>query len=442
MSLQNIITCLETGKFTITKKYIDYKGPLNLPRLEVELLSKIKSSQECEDIVTHNTFYKIDKKIFALPKQTLYLYLYYQLLYNFYNTPFKSQTKSISMLKSLQPKTIYIPLMIFQNLSIIHQYIENNLYYISIPPIHLPWSDVICVKLFSSYNYTKVIPLPLESTSDLSLEYNNLIDVATSILNPSDDTMKIISQWNMDDFINKTASIAVGVNGTACAGKTSILNKTLTKIHENIDSNASILKAGKYGGYKGKDNEQILALTYQATLFAAMQEQYTSISDRDMFNNLIWRMILYHMDSFSCTPKNIVDNFISKVSRNLINIMSKQPIVILIDLNVPENRYRMYRRETGGDRKRCFIEYYTPSQNCIYGLFAYLCKWPIFNRTFDDEKQENIINLIYSKIKHNVATYNNKLPILNTLEEGSFSYTKSNETEVTYDIATTLGIFK
>lgn len=442
MSLENIIECMEKGTFTISKKCIESKASLNLPRLEVELLSKIKSSQDCEDVATHNTFYKIERKIFALPKQTLYLYLYYQLLYDFYNTPFKSQAESISLLRALQPKTIYIPLMIFQNLSTIHQYIENGLYYITIPPIQLPWSDVICTKLFSSYNYTPIIPLPYESVSSLSLEYDNLIAVVTSILQPKENTMDIISRWNKDDFINKTASIAVGINGTACAGKTSILNKTLTKIQQNIDPNTGIIKAGKYGGYKGKDHEQILALTYQATVFAAMQEQYTSIADRDMFNNLIWRMILYHMDTFSCTPKNIVDNFISKISRNLIHIMSKQPIIVFIDLNVPENRYRMFRRETGGDRKRCYIEYYTPAQNSIYGLFAYLCKWPIFNRTFDEKKQDNIISLIYDKIEHNVVQHNNKLPPVNTLEEGSFSYTKSNDSETNYDIATALGIFK
>lgn len=442
MSLKEIIESLETKKFTITKTRIENKHSLDLQKLELMLLAGIEASVECESVVSQNTFYRFEMKMYCLPKRLLYMYLYYQLLYGFYDSPFENITSSISLLRSLQPKTIYLPVTIFKDLAIIHKYIVIDTFYLSIPPIYLPWSDIIIPKLFSSYNYIVEEQIKPVISTDLHMNYDNLIDIVTRILNPDETTLENISQWDTNQFLYSTDSIAVGVNGTACAGKTAILNKALEKIKTDFDPNAEILKAGKFGGYGGKDIEQVLSLSYQATLFCSMYNQYTSIADRDMFNNLIWRLILCHMDTATCTPKLIVDNFLSKISSNIIKIMTRKPIIILLDLNVPENRYRMYRRNTGGDRKRCFIEFYTPAQNAIYGLFAYLCNWPIFNRDFDQTKQDFIVDLIVSKINENIKNNNDKLPIKNTLEEGSFIYNTGNENITDYKTAVTLGIFK
>jgi len=335
---------------------------------------------------------------------------------------------------------------------IIHKYIHVDQYYVTISPLELTWSDAIIARFYQQFNIIAELPQPTILRDALLIERGNLISLVSRILK-SDVSLfkKEFKMWDRQSFIEDTAPVAVGVNGTACVGKTTILNMALEKIQKYLDPQAQILKAGKFGGFKGKDREQTAAMQYQAITFAVMGDQYTSIADRDMFNNFIWRIIMAHQCTRTCTAEKIVDNVLNKVSSNMIEVMSKQPIMIILDFNIVQNRMRMYKRANGGDRTRCFIQYYTPAQNAVYGLFAYLCKWPTFHRCFSENvtdkeaglvMQKEMVNLIYEKLQTNVRRYNDVLPFSDTLKLGKFVYTLPKDEFAEYNIAEALGIFK
>ncbi|QLI62427.1 KN57gp_065 [Dikerogammarus haemobaphes nudivirus] len=450
MSLVEIITALEEGEFTISNIHPCIKSNkpmLNIKQLEEELESEYRQAETMSEKQTkEGVLYTLHLKMFALDRPTLLLYLYFQIVYNLFDTSFENSLKSAFSIKCLWPFQKITPTnSIIHGLSTIHEYVEHNKYYVVIPPLYLPWSDAIISRYYQRYNSVDVIPKPFVFKTFLNIERKELIKIVDMILNEDPNFVNKVQKgrWSREAFIENTSSIAVGINGTACAGKTSILNQALEIIHETIDPNASILKAGRYGGFVGKDVEQTMAMQYQAIVYGLMVDQYTSLADRDMFNNFIWRLIMAHQDQESCTAEKIVNNFLEKVSSNMINLMLQQPILIFLDLNVPANRVRMFRRGTGGDHFRCFIEFYTPAQNAIYGLFAYLCNWPTFNRSFDEdkiEKQKEVIEMITAKIANNKLKHSNQLPKKNTLQFGRFEYINKESDE--YKTARALGIFK
>jgi hypothetical protein len=124
-------------------------------------------------------------------------------------------------------------------------------------------------------------------------------------------------------FLYDTKFTAVKINGTACAGKTTILNNTLAEIKETIDSNAEILKIGSMGGFAGKDYNQVLAMQYQYVAIGMADQFYTSVCDRCPFNNMIWRIILAMMD----TTQDLVTVFmkeLSDISPLMLELMAKE----------------------------------------------------------------------------------------------------------------------
>lgn len=442
MTLREIITTLETLSFTLQHTKPKVEAPnLDVGNLVQEVTTLSKTQSQNEDEISDTLLNRLEHKMLSLDRPTLLLYLFYQLGFNLFNDVFVTMAESASRFKTLAPYDLELSTL--HNLCMIHKYISINTYYLIIPPFALPWSDVILPKYYHRYNDLTIgFGIPKEF---LSLSDPNLVHIVNMLLNG--DTQVVTSPkwttWTRQNFIENTSPLAVGINGTACVGKTTIIDRAIASIQVEIDPNADIIKAGKYGGYRGKDNEQALAMEYQAIVYGLMQEQYTSIADRDMYNNLIWRFILSHQDTKNCTAENIVQHVTSKISTNMIQIMRKQPIIIIVDLDALKNRRRMFRRAMGGDRLRCFIEYYVPAQNALYGLFAYLCGWPIFNRNFDDKlnQQDEIVDLMVSKIKDNVERYDMKLPTENTLTLGKFSYDLEPD-QYDYNTAVSLGIFK
>ncbi len=217
----------------------------------------------------------------------------------------------------------------------------------------------------------------------------------------------------LDNYVYNSHSMAPMINGTACVGKSTLVNKVLSHVRSNIDPSASIIKAGSLGGFNGKDSNQLLALQYQGVIFTAALTHFTSICDRCPINNLIWRIILQLMK----TNGDVVDDLmhiLDNLSPEAIRLWKTLPIVCIIDSNVNENRKRMLTRaESMGDAFRSLIEKYVPVQNMVYAVFATLLDQPLFNRANPDyisKTEDYIVKLMVKKIEKNCDMHQFVLP--------------------------------
>lgn len=218
-------------------------------------------------------------------------------------------------------------------------------------------------------------------------------------------------------FLEKTFKMAPMINGTTCVGKSYIIGELLETL-KKIDPDTRVLKASKMGRFLGKDFNQVLAMQNQYTLIDAALVQYTSIMNRDPINNLIWRFILklfnFHeygdiVDAFLCL---LVD-----ISPQTLQNFARLPVVILVDTGVVANRKRMYNRaKVSGNRsdfQRSKIRTYVPIQNMVYGVFAFMCNWPILNKVVSLDSQKNSLKkMIVDKVLKNIKDTDNKLPVV------------------------------
>ncbi|UBZ25644.1 TK1 [Carcinus maenas nudivirus] len=284
--------------------------------------------------------------------------------------------------------------------------------------IYLPWNDYIMTNL-AAVLYDDEMQFANNKIPDY-FERDEIKDIVTKLVKKDRQFITSLKAPEIcEHFLNNTDDIAVSINGTACVGKTKLLQEIQHEVIKRYDPSCQILKIGKYGGFKGKDSNQILSLTYQGIALNLVNRQPTSIMDRDPFNNLIWRCILQCMKTFDRDEDLIdlfVEIFVTSVSRNLVKTMQQYPVVVLVDFDEIQNRMRMFNRATGGDRKRCFITNYVKIQNIVYCTFAHLANWPVFETAFNSiENPENrftIKNLILTKISQNTKNNKRSMPEL------------------------------
>lgn len=285
---------------------------------------------------------------------------------------------------------------------------EDN-YYLNVSQsnIYLPWNDYIVpsiAELMEGMRTQFMKPSTSAKKPD-TISKDKIRYAVHNILKKDKDFMEQLRSEEVErHFIDGTSKVAVSFNGTACAGKTSTLYQLQNEIIGKLNRNCQIEKVGRYGGFRGKDGNQILALTYQGIMLNIAHRYPSNLLDRDPFNNLIWRLILQFIKTYkdeSNLEDEIVEVFYKSVSGNLLQIMKQYPVIIIIDLDEISNRKKMFERKTGGDRKRCYITNYVKMQNVFYSLFAYFCKWPVYNRAFSTETRKKIIKLVMLKIEQN-----------------------------------------
>ena len=316
--------------------------------------------------------------------------------------------------------------------SIVRQSLKKQLYYVMLPisQLILPWSDCILVDLVQRSNLRQLM---LEPATNTLLAHPDMSSLANAYF------CGAFGQHTYDgsSWINKTMCHAPSVNGVACVGKSTIL---AAAAEASADPNAQVLKVSKVGTFRGKDDDQVLAMQYQLTALSLAEIYYTSVMDRCPFNNMIWRLIMNYMD----TTENVVEKFcrdLSRITLFTIERMSIEPIIVILDNDICANRRRMFKRNHGQDRLRCKIENYVKAQNMVYGVFARLCGWPVFCATDLMENSLPLQELIAGKINSNIEFANNVLP------PAPYSTTKHNTTfpqkdSENYLMARTIGIVK
>ena len=399
----------------------------------------------------------LEKKMLALDLDLYLAYIYVSLTKKLFSCKFISNNITVELINSVDIDNI-IDTKIKRKLAIIHSTFEyKNNYFVYIDDtLALPWNDFILPTLARSLlndNLINNLKLPdmsynvkdnnlMVSMEDYKSElysignaiYKNIPAILTDQL-----FGEIVNNNRLENFLTKTNSVAVSVNGTACSYKSTFINNCLTAVKGEIDSNARIFKIGKMGRFRGKDSNQVLAMNYQYMTSSLVQLYYTSLFDRCKFNNMIWRIILACLDSTK-NPVQVVLKRFMDFTPYLINQMKMEPIIIFIDLDKVGNRKRMYNRNLGNDRARSLIELYVSAQNIVYGMLAYLCDWPIFSA--DVNLHPKITELVINKIKANVSACGGKLPPQCKIPDHKLIPSKNVDTDNTYDHSKYLNVFK
>lgn len=369
------------------------------------------------DILDENN---LELKFLAMKPLDFILYLYISMVCNlFYIDPREYEVDYSVICDKLN-----IPDVLRSRMILIHRSFEDERanYVINNRIRSLPWNTYILSRLASDEKATysevsgkiNISDVEIKSLRRICLlDGINIVDLVEIIhaYSGTKITPLLEKLQNIDEetFVEKSRIMSPCVNGTACVGKTTILNEALDRVRRKIDKDASILKSGIYGAFEGKDNSQLKAMLLQLNMICMSLEHYTSIMDRCPMNNMMWRIILSLMNERADLVGEVVRQFNTLTIEQIKNY-SKFPIIIIVESDVLANRSRMRRRDEGTDYMRSKIENYVKAQNIVYGLFAYLCKWPLINRSSSSFEPETLIRLIYKKIESNVSRMNGLLP--------------------------------
>lgn len=410
-----------------------------------------KVFQAASELTTPN---KTEMLWFAMRPELLVYYVYLCLVYDFFQCRFASIDRTIKKLKDLNLPAIDNETI--ADLAVIHSTFSTphkDQYIYEIRNMQFPWNYTI---LSAIERDRKDRRTGISKTGEIyKLSYVENMQMRRLV---DDFPRQYIEDILLDMFEGKTKNYlnletcqtkwiknklnnAPMVNGTACVGKTSLMLKTLDAVHKHIDENAMILKIGSYGSFMGKDENQILAMGTQITMKYLTENFYTSISDRCIFNNLIWRIILAMMNP-NDDIKKIAYDHLQLLTHVMIDAMSKEPIVVILDSDCVANRARMMRRATGADCARSCIENYVVAQNMIYGTLGVLCNWLIIDVAVEGfEVYEKLSEILVEKINRNVTKRG--MPTIKPYE--SFTQQVDNipkDDDTTYEAAKKLAIMK
>ena len=370
------------------------------------LINPIKSI--LQEIVPMKMTFNLEDHMLVFPKKYLIAYII-GALFNIYH-----EKRDMQVLYDI--RTHFDHDCIFIVNFIKNVLIENESYCLEVilkdnTVIYLPWNDYVVPNIA---DLVRTKDLKNSKTIDY-LDKDKLKFAVQQIRNKDVSFINSLKNEEVKNhFVNNTDAICVAFNGTACAGKTNLLFEVNNYTVKNIDETAKIEKVGKYGNFKGKDNNQILSLSYQLLAHSLTINNITSVLDRDVFNNMIWRFILRFINGMSKYKteeklQEAIVNFVhDTVPANIVQVMKRYPIIVIVDLNEKQNRTRMFDRGTGGDRKRCYVKDYVEMQNMFYMLFAYLCCWPVFDTTLNQDERKVIKKLALKKIKANAEIKNKK----------------------------------
>lgn len=370
-----------------------------------------------------NLNFNLEDYMLALPRKYLYAYLAAAIMNIFH------PKRSPSFIYDSRSLLDYNCITIIDIIKEVLIDFEDEIYYIKVDDIYLPWNDYIMTWLAATMYKKDIKTGKDEFKKPDYYEDAEIRPVVHDLIHKHSEFLNMLkSSKNHDFFMNKTQDIAVSINGTACVGKTNLLQELQNEIIDRYDSTCRIEKIGKYGGFRGKDNNQILALAYQAVIINRTNRNCSNVFDRDPFNNLIWRCILGFVktyDDLQQLEDEIVSMLLQSISKNLIKTMQQYPVIILIDNDIKANRERMFKRATGGDCKRCFITSYVSAQNLFYCFFAYMCNWPVFDTGFKRTDRDTIKRLVLQKVSTNSRNPTTKIPDINHMVSFKTTYAEN-----------------
>lgn len=351
--------------------------------------------------------------IFALQSPfLLYMYLYLTIKYKFFQLELEHFHEAFNLILNhdiivmkysndfIKIKSIlFLMCAIFNKLKTV-----NKIYYIN--EITYPWNNAIIPAIGRLMTENKKSFTNCDRYIDLTQNYNTCVeddDLNTETCNPAlnfkqmslleycpklelialkffnGDVQDLVTHHYdltdefIDDWVKRTHNHAVFVSGTACVGKTTFLNDAIKNIQEKYNECATIMKSGRCGGFDGKDEDLILALSLQATMLNYATTYTTCIGDRTPYDNLIWRFIM-NLPRFNDTGSMVAEftKSFSKFSPVLLQLIAKEPYIIIINTNVLKIREQMKMRNHANDVSRSDVYRYVELQNMAYGVFGHL----------------------------------------------------------------------
>lgn len=214
-------------------------------------------------------------------------------------------------------------------------------------------------------------------------------------------------------LFNNKQRLNLTITGTACCGKTTLVNTLLDKM-----SDLRRVKAGSCGKFQGKDTNISLAVDYNTTMLAYVYDKKKILIERSFLDNLLWR---YIQNSFTLENANKLAEFIDHLSENTFALAATHPMLIIVDFNVENVKRRMIKRgfqNQYGDILRSQVDNYVQLQNAYYIILAYLTNSPII---LYDELIENGKLLINTLV--NAINNRDDAVLCTSMETDPFHYT-------------------
>lgn len=300
---------------------------------------------------------------------------------------------------------------------------------ISVDNYSLPFNYSILPIYFKDLKINnEIIERPIASQS--AMKYRDLIHETYMELKNNTLMEQTAEVWPKGD------ARAPGIGGTACCAKTSKLTESINVITGQLDPNAKIIKISKFGTYRNKANDPVLLSQYIHNLEAVGKRNFTSVVDRCLGNQLFWSMIMVLLKPEIPVVDTCIKLF-SGVGEVLIETLTRNPIIYIIDPNEKACLARMRQRGKGTDCLRSFVHNYVFMQNFVHAVFAKITKAYLI--TYKSNLFESIPELLLAQVKHNI----NLKKCLPTEPFTEFSFDlKYADNTYDSDYAKIIGIYK
>lgn len=180
------------------------------------------------------------------------------------------------------------------------------------------------------------------------------------------------------------------VTGSACVGKTSLLNKLKLKSWK-------ILSRSDIGTFSGKAKcAASIAALHQSISYVLSKRDV--IGDRGSIDNPLWSFMMSAMNKKKeDLLHELIRFFESSFNENAINQYKAEKVIVIVDLDGESNRNRMYSRAIDGDIQRAHIEMYPYIQTISYLFAAHIFGWPVFCTPYENgifaPERYNVIEL-------------------------------------------------
>ncbi|XP_025196791.1 MATH and LRR domain-containing protein PFE0570w-like [Melanaphis sacchari] len=238
------------------------------------------------------------------------------------------------------------------------------------------------INLLNGYNDTFVDTLKSFAVSFVAQNWNKTnLNMLTNqdgfIKSP---IMKYLRKMKLIDYKKGMKYIT----GTACCGKTSMLNKLKN------ENNWIVPSRGDLGGFGGKCNSPALVASMHAAIdFALSHYNGCMIGDRGPLDNYLWTFIMPMFEKLA----NINDciEFVQILVYEFLNFLNysqnelslayyaNHDVLIMVDPFYENTHRRMMSRFSGNDAHRSNIPFYALVQNIVYMITAYVFEYKIIS---------------------------------------------------------------
>lgn len=183
------------------------------------------------------------------------------------------------------------------------------------------------------------------------------------------------------------------VTGTACCGKTSLLNKLRIKLGWFVPTRSCM------GGFSGKCNSPAYVASMHASIdYTLSRFSGCAIGDRGPLDNYLWTFIMPILEDTLKIGDNDPVKLSAHILRSFVHFLNatqnklslayyaNHDVLIVVDPYSSVVRERMLCRGTDNDVHRAHIPYYSLVQNITYAIVAHVFEYNMMVVPYDPDK--------------------------------------------------------